>query len=112
MKVFGLERRVPSPEHGASTRILSNFGKVELESFEHKETASFLVMIVFVAPFFSRLDARIFILSSLKSFAIIVPWFCMYTAICDVLLPGEAHRSRTNSPGFGSSAIGGSIETS
>ena len=108
--VFGLERKVPSPEQGASTRILSNFGKLDLDSWEQKEIASFLVMIVFVTPHFPRFDERILILSIFKSFAIIVPWFCMYIAIWEVLLPGDAQRSRISSFGFGFRAMGGSIE--
>ncbi len=111
--VFGEERSVPSPEQGASTRILSNFGMEEdFESFEQSEIASCLETIVFVTPARSRFAERIFILSIFKSLAIIVPWFCIIAAICVVLEPGEANKSRINSFGFGDRAIGGSIEES
>ncbi len=81
MKVFGEERRVPSPEQGASTRILSNFGKFDFASWEQSAIASLRVMIVFVTPHFSILVERIFIRLMLRSFAMIVPWFCIMAAI-------------------------------
>ncbi len=109
-KVFGDERSVPSPEQGASTRILSNFENVDFDRDAQSPIASFLVIIAFVTPHFSKFVERILILPMFKSLAIIVPWFSMYIAICEVLLPGEAHKSRIKSFGFGFSAIGGSIE--
>ena len=101
--VLGEERRVPSPEQGASRRILSNLNPV-FSSFAQRAIASILVTMVLVAPQRSRFAARIFILSSFISLAMSVPLFCIAAAICVVFEPGEAQRSRTNSSGWGERA--------
>lgn len=80
MKVFGELRRVPSPEQGASRRILSNL-KFDFERFEQSAIASFRVTIVFETPQRSRFETRIEILSMLRSFAINEPQFCIFAAI-------------------------------
>jgi len=88
---------VPSPEHGASKRILSNLMSVSFAILEQKAIASFLVIIVFVTPAFSKFAARIFSLFIFSSFAIIVPLLFISAAICVVFEPGAAVKSRTKS---------------
>src|SRR3989344_79932 len=100
INVFGEERSVPSPEQGASRRILSALIPFFARR-EHKATESFFVIIQFVAPHLSRFVTRIFILSGFISFAINVPLFFMDAAIWVLFEPGEAHRSRTSSSSFG-----------
>src|SRR3989338_3397641 len=106
--VFGVLLNVPSQEQGASIRILSNSKPESLRRL-HKAVPCFFVIMIFDAPQRSVFEARIFTLPSLISLAIIVPWFSIFAEICVVFEPGEAQRSRTNSPFFGFSASTGSM---
>src|SRR3989344_3450095 len=78
--VFGELLNVPSPEQGASRRILSNLN-LSFDMAEQRAIASFLETIVLVTPHFSKLETRIFIRSIFRSLAMIVPEFSIRAAI-------------------------------
>src|SRR3989344_3532781 len=107
-RVFLLLIIVPSPEHGASRRILSALNSKDLIFLQNTSLGDF-VIIAFMTPHLSRFEARIFILPRFISFAIKIPEFFIPEAICVVLLPGDAHKSITISFSFGLREIIGSI---
>ena len=76
----------------------------------HNNIPSFFVMIVLEHPHLERFAESILILPCETSFAIRVPVFCIFDAIWVVLLPGEEHKSRIVSFGFGLRARTGSID--
>ena len=90
--LVSLKHMVPVPEQGASTSIRSNW-----KSLNH---CPYICVIIWLwMPHLWRLMPKGANLKPVKSFAINMPLFSIYWAICDVFEPGAAHMSRIFSPG-------------
>ena len=95
LATFGSFRNIPSPEQGASTKILSkNSGKYP----ERRPGVSFVTM-EFRIPKSSRLRRSAFARELLMSLATRKPFPCSFAPRAVAFPPGAAHRSRTYSPG-------------
>ena len=92
---------MPSPEQGASTRILSkNAGKRSASA-----SGSALVTTALATPIRSMLRESTCAREGTGSLHTSSPCPPISAAICVLLPPGAAHRSRMRSPGRGSSAV-------
>ena len=88
-------RNIPSPEHGASTKMRSKYSRKLSESF----CGVSFVTSALHTPMRSMFSDRIFALAGWISLQTISPSPCMEHAICVLLPPGAAHRSKMRSPG-------------
>ncbi|MNP25740.1 hypothetical protein D3C76_1185620 [compost metagenome] len=102
---FGSFRNMPSPEQGASSIIRSKACGKRADSCSGVAQ----VTRVFLMPRRSTFSARIFARSGWISLEIKRPCPCIKPAICVVLPPGAAARSRTVSPGSGASSSAADI---
>ncbi len=96
---------MPSPEHGASTSILSKNPANLPEIF----LGSSLITSAFFTPILSIFSDKIRALSGIISLATRIPSPFSISAICVLLPPGAAHKSSTLSPGSASRYIAGDI---
>ena len=87
---------IPSPEHGASTKILSK----KWGNFFDKRSGLSLVTTTFVAPHLSRFSLKSFALLFEISFTTKRPLLSSELANAVDFPPGAAHKSSTLSPGF------------
>ena len=98
-------RNMPSPEHGASTRILSKKHPNRASSFSGVSA----VTQKFVQPHMVRFFKSAFARLALTSFATRSPRPSRREASSVAFPPGAAHRSSTRSPGCTGSLDAGSI---
>ena len=104
----GFLRNIPSPEQGASTRILSK----EASNLAASLPLSSFKTTVCRSPIRSTFLARILALSGTNSLLIKMPpppLLLILQEICTVFPPGAAQRSSTQSPGCGSRSETGSM---
>ena len=98
-------RNIPSPEQGASTRILSKYSGIRAASF----SGSSLETQMPGRPNSSRFFSRALALELLMSLAKRRPVPLSFAPSSVLFPPGAAHRSRTRSPGSTGSRAAGAM---